>query len=90
MEWRRNGVQGCQCLSEEQGRVFDKVEYSQPNNVGVREVIRSTPGPVFINAGNHAYKKLCRKTAEEGNKKGGGIGGGGGRGQEGREIIKWQ
>ena len=36
----RSGTEGkFRRLSEEQGGVFHKVEYWQPNNVGVREVI---------------------------------------------------
>ena len=44
----RSGTEGkFRRLSEEQGGVFHKVEYWQPNNVGVREVItgRSNTGP---------------------------------------------
>ena len=56
---------------------------------------------MFINAGNHAYKRLCRKTGEEGrlchksgeegkHKEGGGDWGMRGEQEGRREIVKWQ
>ena len=60
--WRGKGRSGtgvfAWCLSE-----FVGIEYRQPNNVGPTEVIKSTPGTMFIHFTLEFHTGPCQSSA---------------------------